>query len=286
MGVPTCLADDHFLAGTTSGHAAAITENFEEWLQCEWLHLRVRVANITTAWAVINIAGPRARDVLAAIGIDIDLASAAFPHMSYRMGDIGSVPTRVIRARFSGELSYEVAAPWGFGGAFWTGATRVGQAYGVTPFGIEALTVMRIEKGFLHVGADTDGTTLPQDIGFGPLIEKKSDDFVGRRSTMRPDGLREDRRQLVGVEVTGNGPAPAADAHLLPADAVESRGTIGWVASSAMSPILNRPIAMALVSAGQSRIGENIRIWDMGTWRSARICDRRFYDPAGQRLDG
>jgi sarcosine oxidase subunit alpha len=73
---------------------------------------------------------------------------------------------------------------------------------------------------------------------------------------------------------------------VLPADATEPRGTIGWVTSSATSPVLNRPIAMALVSAGQSRMGENIRIWDLGAWRPARICDRRFYDPAGERFDG
>ncbi len=285
-GVLTRLADDHFLVGTTSGHAAAISETFEEWLQCEWRHLRVLAANVTTAWAVINIAGPRARDVLAAIGTDIDLTSAAFPHMSYRAGNIAGVPARVMRVSFSGELSYEVAVPWGFGGALWAAAMRAGKAHDIAPFGIEALMVMRVEKGFLHVGTDTDGTTLPQDIGFGPLIEKKLDDFVGRRSTMRPDGLRADRRQLVGIEVTDEGPALAAGAHLLPADAVEPRGTIGWVTSSAMSPVLNRPIAMALVSAGRSRMGENIRVWDMGTWRSARICDQRFYDPAGERLNG
>jgi sarcosine oxidase subunit alpha len=264
----------------------AITENFEEWLQCEWPHLQVLVANVTTAWAVINVAGPKAREVLIRIGTDIDLASSAFPHMSCRAGNIGGVPARVMRVSFSGELSYEIAVPWGFGGALWTTVMRAGQVHDIAPFGIEALMVMRIEKGFLHIGADTDGTTLPQDIGFDTLIKKKLDDFVGRRSTMRPDGLREDRRQLVGLEVTDNGPALATGAHVLPADATEPRGTIGWVTSSATSPVLNRPIAMALVSAGQSRMGENIRIWDLGAWRSARICDRRFYDPAGERFDG
>jgi sarcosine oxidase subunit alpha len=285
-GVLSRLADDHFLVGTTSGHAAAITENFEEWLQCEWPHLQVLVTNVTTAWAVINIAGPKARDVLATIGTEIDLASAKFPHMSFRAGNIDGVPARVARVSFSGELSYEVAVPWGFGGALWTRATRAGKIHDITPFGIEALMVMRIEKGFLHIGADTDGATLPQDIGFDMPIKKKPEDFVGRRSTMRPDGLREDRRQLVGLEVTDTGPALATGAHVLPADAAEPRGTIGWVTSSATSPVLNRPIALALVSAGQSRMGEKIRIWDLGAWRSARICDRRFYDPAGERFDG
>jgi sarcosine oxidase subunit alpha len=145
--------------------------------------------------------------------------------------------------------------------------------------------VMRIEKGFLHIGSDTDGTTLPQDIGFGTLIAKKPDDFVGRRSTMRPDGLRKDRRQLVGLEVVDNGPALEAGAHVLPADAIEPRGTIGWVTSTASSPTLNRPVAMALVNAGHSRWGEAVRVWNLGSWRAARICDQRFYDAAGERLN-
>src|SRR5690606_1438599 len=107
-GVFARLADDHFLVGTTSGHAAAIADIFEEWLQCEWTGLDVLVENVTTAWAVMNVAGPRARDVIAALGTDIDLSRDAFPHMAYREGRIGGAPARVQRVSFSGELSYEV----------------------------------------------------------------------------------------------------------------------------------------------------------------------------------
>jgi sarcosine oxidase subunit alpha len=146
--------------------------------------------------------------------------------------------------------------------------------------------VMRVEKGFLHVGSDTDGTTYPQDVGFGAAIAKKTDDFVGRRSTMRPEGLREDRRQLVGLEITDGGGPLETGAHVLPGDAIEPRGTQGWVTSSINSPTLGRPLAMALVERGTQRLGEAVRVWDLDTWREAKIADPRFFDPAGKRIHG
>lgn len=285
-GVVARLADDHFLVGTTSGHAAAIADALQEWLQCEWIDLRVLTDDVTTGWAVMNLAGPRARDVLVAVGTDIDLSPAAFPHMSYRAGRVGGVPARVQRVSFTGELSYEVSVPWGYGAALWDAMMAAGAAHGITAFGVEALMTMRIEKGFLHVGSDTDGTTLPQDVGFGDVVRKKAGDFVGRRSIMRPDGLRDDRRQLVGLEVTDGKGVLNCGAHVLPADAKEPHGTDGWVTSATHSPTLLRPLAMALVRQGQSRIGQAVRVWDCDIWREARIVDQRFYDPQGVRLDG
>jgi sarcosine oxidase subunit alpha len=285
-GVFARIAENHFLVGTTSGHAAAIADMFNEWLQCEWPHLRVMVENVTTAWAVMNVAGPDARAVLSDIGTDIDLAPDAFPHMTYREGRIGGVPARIQRVSFSGELSFEVAVPWGYGASLWNAILRAGRRFGIAPFGVEALMVMRVEKGFLHVGSDTDGTTYPQDVGFAAAIARKPDDFVGRRSTMRPDGLREDRRQLVGLEVTdGQGPL-VVGAHVLPPDTQVARGTQGWVTSSVQSPTLGRPLAMALVERGTSRMGEAVKVWHLDQWRSARIADPRFFDPAGERING
>lgn len=284
-GVFARIGENHFLVGTTSGHAAAITDIFNEWLQCEWSDLNVLVENVTTGWAVMNVAGPKARDVLNAVGTDIDLSSAAFPHMTYREGRVAGVEARVERVSFSGELSYEVAVPWSYGASLWNCFMRAGRKFGIAPFGIEALMVMRVEKGFLHIGSDTDGTTYPQDVGFGPAIAKKPDDFVGRRSTTRPDGLRSDRRQLVGLEVIdGGGPIPIG-AHLLPRGSTEPRGTEGWVTSSVMSPTLQKPLAMALVAAGSARMGEDVRTWHLGQMRRARIVDPRAYDPEGVRLD-
>ena len=285
-GVFARIGENHFLVGTTSGHAAAISEAFHEWLQCEWPHLRVLVENVTTGWAVMNVAGRDARAVLEAVGTDIDLSPAAFSHMAYRAGTVGGVRARIERVSFTGELSYEVAVPWCYGSALWEAMMDAGKSFGISPFGVEALMVMRIEKGFLHVGSDTDGTTYPQDVGFGDAVAKKKDDFVGRRSTMRSDGLREGRRQLVGLEITdGKGPL-AIGAHVLPPDATEARGTQGWITSSVHSPTLGRPLAMGLVASGRDRMGEEVRVWNMGAWRAARIADPHFFDPAGERNHG
>jgi sarcosine oxidase subunit alpha len=284
-GVVAKLADDHFLVGTTSGHAGAITDSFHEWLQCEWPELQVVVENVTTSWAVMNIAGPRARDVLARIGTDIDLSGNAFPHMAMREGQVGGVPARVARVSFTGELSYEVAVPWRYGAALWDALMAAGEGEDIAPFGLEALMVMRIEKGFLHVGSDTDGMTLPQDVGFGPIVDKKKGDFVGRRSTMRADARREDRRQLVGLDIREGERPLHAGSHVLKTTS-EKDGTAGWVTSACYSPTLKRPVAMALVERGASRMGEEVVVWDLGERRSARICDMRFLDPEGARLNG
>src|SRR3546814_13699824 len=121
---------------------------------------------------------------------------------------------------------------------------RAGRKFGIAPFGIEALMVMRVEKGFLHIGSDTDGTTYPQDVGFGPAIAKKPDDFVGRRSTTRPDGLRNDRRQLVGLEVIAGGGVIPIGAHLLTRGSTERTGAEAGVTSSVTSRPSRKPRAL------------------------------------------
>jgi len=283
-GVLACLAENHYLVGTTSGHAAAIAETLQEWLQCEWSDLDVVTDDVTTGWAVMNVNGPRARDVLQKFDINIDLKPDKFPHMHVRVGKLESVPCRVQRVSFSGELSYEVAVPWGFGASFFDALMDAGKEFDIRPFGVEALMALRIEKGFLHVGSDTDGMTLPQDVGFGAVIEKKKDDFVGRRSTMRPDATRDNRRQFVGIEVTDNSGALPVGGHVIAIGADAPAPTQGWVSSSVYSPTLNKPVALGLVERGRDRIGEEIEIWDLGAARRARIVEPGAYDKEGGRL--
>jgi sarcosine oxidase subunit alpha len=285
-GVVTRIAEDHFLVGTTSGHAAAVTELFREWLQCEWTSLRVLVEDVTTCWAVANIVGPRARAVLERLDSDVDFSRAALPHMSARQGHISGIPARVARVSFTGEMSFEIAVPWREAAALWDVLTTAGASEGIAPFGVEALMTMRVEKGYLHLGADTDGTTLPQDIGLGEIMRKKPMDFVGRRSASRPDGLRDDRRSFVGLAVTDGNPAPLPiGAHVLPVGTTQPQPGQGWVTSSVWSPTLGAPLALAMVARGQARIGEDVRIWDLGAWREARIAPVCSYDPEGARLD-
>jgi len=283
-GVIARLSKDHFLVGTTSGNAATVAAIFDEWLQCEWPELRVLTEDVTTCWAVMTVAGPKAREVLKRLGSSIELGGAAFGHMSCREGTVGGVRARVQRVSFTGELSFEVSVPWRYGIALWDALIKAGATFEIMPFGVEALMTMRIEKGFLHVGSDTDGTTFPQDIGFGAVAAKKGCDFVGRRSTTAFEGQRRDRRQFVGLEVTDGAGPLAAGAHILPTDRKD--GSDGWVTSTTLSPTLRRPLALALVRRGESRLGETVHVWDLGLSRSAVIVEPRFYDPKGTRLDG
>jgi len=286
-GIVTRLAQDHFLVGTTSGHAGAIADTLKEWLQCEWTSLRVMTEDVTTCWAVANVAGPKARVLLQSLESDIDFSAGAFPHMHHRAGHILGIRARVARVSFSGELSYEIAVPWNDAAALWAKLVEAGAPFGITPFGIETLMTMRIEKGFLHVGSDTDGATQPQDVGMAGVIAKKKSDFVGRRSTARPDALRDDRRQLVGLEVADGKATPlTTGAHIVTPGEEDRIGSDGWVTSSAWSPTLKTPVALALVKRGDTRMGETVRICDLGSWREARIVAPCRYDPQGARLDG
>jgi sarcosine oxidase subunit alpha len=186
---------------------------------------------------------------------------------------------------FSGELSYEIAVPWRQGAFLWKSCMEAGSCLDITPFGVEALMAMRIEKGFLHVGADTDGTTFPQDVGLGGIIARKEADFVGRRSTMQADGRRDDRRQLVGLEMLDGGGPLSAGAHVV-AMAQGARVSEGWVTSATHSPTLGRPLALALVTRGRARLAEEVTVWDLGRERRAQIVEGRFFDPAGERMNG
>lgn len=284
-GVIARVSENRFLVGTTSGKAALVAAMLREWLQCEWIDLAVAVEDVTTSWAVMNIAGPAARDILRALDSDIDLSGDAFPHLAYREGRILGVRCRIQRVSFSGELSFEIAVPARAGQALHERLMAAGAPFGLQPFGVESLMVLRTEKGFLHFGTDTDGTTLPQDIGFGGPVHSKKSDFVGRRSCLRPDGQRTDRRQFVGL-ASCDGTLLPVGGHVLAVGASPPAESEGWVTSSIQSPTLGRPHALALVVAGTARMGEEVTVWDLGQAYRARIVAPCAYDPEGARMNG
>jgi len=283
-GVCMRLAPDHFLVSTTSGGASRVFSGFEDWLQCEWPHLRVLVTNVTSAWGNIAVAGPRARELLADLGVDIDLAPQAFPHLSIRCGRVEGIPVRIARVGFTGELSFELNVPAGYTASLWDLLLERGRAHGVMPIGIEALQELRTEKGYLHIGTDTDGRTLPSDIGMGEVAARKSEDFVGRRSLDRADAKRGDRLQFVGLEAEDRATVLPVGGHVV-ADHKSRLGSQGYVTSSCMSEALGRSVALGLVQAGRSRLGESIAIYSNGRLYGAHIVAPQWYDPKGERLN-
>lgn len=284
-GVVARRSEDHFLVGATSGNANAVAAHLEEWLQCEWRDLRVATSNVTTHWSTMNLAGPNARNILQKLDSDIDFSNQAFPHLGYREGQLQGVPCRVQRVSFSGELSYEVSVPWAYGGALMECLLDAGEAHNIELFGIEALMTLRIEKGFLHVGSETDGTTLPQDLGYGRMVSRKKKDFIGKRSTMRPDGQRERRRHLVGLRAKDEGVLPLGG-HVVEAGDPAPGESQGWVSSSAYSPTLQRGVALGMVTDGRDRLGDTVEIWHLGERQSALIVEPCQFDPDGERMRG
>jgi len=234
---------------------------------------------VTEQWAVMTLAGPKARDVLRALGTDIDPAPDAFPHLAFREGAVAGLPARVARVSFTGELSYEISVPARHAEAFLRRIMEAGAPYGITPIGIESLLVLRLEKGFIHVGVDTDGTTLPDDIGMARGVAKKASDFMGRRSLSRPAAVDPDRFQLVGLLSTDGRTVLPVGGQILGA-----QDSDGHVTSSVLSPTLGHPVALAMLRAGRARMGEIVTIMAGGLRLRATVAPPAFHDPQGERL--
>jgi sarcosine oxidase subunit alpha len=280
-GVLACLGEGRYLVNTSSAGALNIYFWMEEWLQCEWRSLRVWVAQQTAQWATLTLSGPKARDVLVQLKLPVDLDARAFPHMRVCETEFEGVLVRLRRASFTGELSFELDVPADLGDALWRHLLDLGTALGITPIGMEALDLLRVEKGFLEVGADTDGDTSPLDVGWGAAIDRKREDFIGRRSLERPAMQSSARLQLVGLLPTDPALGIPVGTHALNAE-----GDIdGHVTSSCMSPHLGRSVAMARLRFGSARKGQTAILDISGRHHPAMIVDRSFYDPHGERLN-
>jgi sarcosine oxidase subunit alpha len=282
-GVAMRLAEDRFLVTTTTGNAAMVLDRFEEWLQTEWPDLRVYCTSVTEQWSDVAIAGPKAREVLDATGTDVDLSPEAFPFMTFRDGRVAGIPARIARVSFTGELSYEILVDGRRGLELWTAAMAAGAAFGLTPYGTEAMHVLRAEKGFVIVGQDTDGTVTPDDLGMGWIVRKDDSDFIGRRSLRRADISRPDRKQLVGLLPDGFLPEGAQlvqeDTGRIPMP------MIGHVTSSYLSATLGRPIALAMVERGRSLHGETVYAPLPGGTISGVVVAPRVFRPGGTPRD-
>lgn len=285
-GVTSRLGEHHFLMTTTTGNAARVLSWLEEWLQTEWPELKVYCTSVTEQWATASVAGPLARDVVRALTDDIDLAPEAFPFMSWRAGTVADIPARIFRISFSGELGYEINVPASYGLALWKALFTAGEASGLTPYGTEAMHVLRAEKGYIIAGQDTDGSVTPFDLGMDWIVSKKKD-FIGRRSLFRSDTKREDRKQLVGLltenpsEVIPEGAHAVAEVRAKP-----PMPMIGHVSSSYYSVALERSIALALIRGSRARMGETVHISLADRTIPATIADPVFYDKEGARLHG
>ena len=283
-GIVARLGEQLFWVNTTSAGAERTADMFEEWLQCEFTDLKVLVTPVTARWANVTVAGPRAWDLLAAAGFDAALAPSITKHLSMAETQLDGMPLRVLRASFSGELSYELNVPADQAQPLLARLWALAPTFNVSTYGVEALQTMRVEKGYIHIGTDTDGTTQPSDIGFGRGVQNKTANFIGRRSLSRPVSCDAGRLQLVGLIPTDQRTRLPVGAHL--ARNPPPTRSEGHVTSSVMSPELGRPIALAMLVGGAARSGEYIGVHHLGTTIDAKVVPLPFVDPTGSRLHG
>ncbi len=286
-GTTSRLGENHYLMTTTTAHAGEVMQHLEFVQQCLKPHLDVRFASVTEQWAQFSIAGPKARALVERI-VDPgqDISNQAFPYMAAGgMNMLGGIAGRLFRISFSGELAYEIAVPARYGDALARALMRRGQDLGAVPYGLEALTMMRIEKG--HVGgAEISGQTTPRDAGLGKMMSVKKD-FIGRRMNDRPALTDPERPILIGVKPVDPSKRIRSGAHFI------SRGSKpgtasdeGYVTSAHYSVELKLWIGLGLLKNGRGRIGEKIIAYDQlrGEEFLVEVCDQVFIDPKGERL--
>jgi sarcosine oxidase subunit alpha len=247
--------------------------------------LDIAIEPVTDQWAQFALAGPHARDVLARlVGPATDVSNAGLPFMATIEANIaGFIPARLFRISFSGELAYEIAVPASHGTAL---AGALLEA-GATPYGLEALNVLRLEKGH-PVGAELNGQTTAADLGMAKMLSTKKD-FVGRALARRPALLDPDRPTLVGLRPCAATDTLQAGSHLVPRNATtDASNDQGHVTSVAYSATLGHWIGLALLQRGALRTGEILRCVNplQGYETDVIVVDRVFHDAEGRALHG
>ena len=281
-GVVARIDENSYICHTTSGGAENIYSMMEEWLQTEWWDFEVYVTNVTEQFSQITVVGGNARRVLDKLGF-VKIDSDSLPFMGWVDEKVLGVCVRVYRISFSGELSFEISVPSNKGLYLWDEILLSGQEFGITPYGTEALHVMRAEKGFIMIGDETDGTVIPQDLGLDWALSKKKDDYIGKRAHQRSNMSNPERWKLVGLESTDGSVIPeGAYAIGLGENEVGQKVTIGRVTSTYYSPSLKKGIALGLVAHGPDRLGEIIQFPTLtNSIVEAKIVSPVFYDPDG-----
>ncbi|RVE87573.1 sarcosine oxidase subunit alpha [Sinorhizobium meliloti] len=286
-GTTSRLEENRFFMTTTTAYAAGVMNHLEFCAQVLWPELDVRLASITDHWAQMAIAGPKSRMILQKI-VDEDISDAAFPFLAAKEVSLfgGALHGCLFRISFSGELAYELAVPAGYGESIADALLEAGKDHGIMPYGVETLSVLRIEKGHVTHN-EINGTVVPADLGFGKMVSAGKPDFVGKAMLQREGLTAPDRPQLVGVVPLDPQQSFRSGSHILAKGAAATlENDEGYVTSSAYSPHVGSTIALALVRNGRNRHGEEVLVWSglHGESTPARLCNPVFFDPQNERL--
>ncbi|MEM9436018.1 MAG: sarcosine oxidase subunit alpha family protein [Pseudomonadota bacterium] len=285
-GTTARLGENHYVMTTTTAAAGQVMNHLEFVHQCLRPELNVSFISVTEQWAQFAVAGPRSRELLNAI-LDTEIDDESWPYMSCGELGVAGVQGRLFRISFSGEHAYEVSVPARYGDSLFRLLVAQAEAMGGGAYGMEALNVMRIEKGFV-THAEIHGRTTAFDIGLGRMVSAKKD-CVGKTMSQRPGLLDPDREQLVGFRPVDPEASLLAGAHLYADGAAPvAANDQGYCTSVAYSPSLGHHIALGFVKGGRERMGEVMRLWDglREVDTSVEIVSPVFLDPEGERLRG
>ncbi len=290
-GIVCKISDQHFIVTTTTGGAAKVLSDMEEYVQTEWPHLNVFLNSITEQFSTFNISGPKSRAIMRKVFSDVDFSNDKFPFMTFKNIKYLDTEARILRASFTGELGYEIYVRPKYALDLWEKIFRYGENLGLIPYGTETMHLLRAEKGYIVVGQDTDGTATPIDMNLNWMIGKNKKDFIGKRSLTRTDTLRNDRKQLVGILALDKKKVIEEGQHLvnikdLPKNIKSPIKYFGHVTSSYHSPTLKYYIAMAMIEGGNKLIGENFYVTQNKSSENiaVKIVKPIFLDPENKRL--
>jgi sarcosine oxidase subunit alpha len=279
-GTTARLAENHYLMTTTTAAAGLVMRHLDFVHQAFCATWDLRFISVTESWAQFAIAGPRAHALLTSL-LDHD---PSLPFMGTAPVTVMGTSARLFRISFSGEQGYELAVPTANGESLFRDILARAETLGGGPYGMEALNVLRIEKGFI-THAEIHGRTTAYDIGMEKMVSAKKD-CIGKASAQRPGLIGPDRQQLVGLKPLIDTQI-GAGAHLFAANAKATReNSEGYTTSVCHSPTLNSHLALAFLQNGRARIGEQVRLVDhlRGTDVLCQVHDPVFFDKTGEKL--
>jgi sarcosine oxidase subunit alpha len=273
-GTVARLGEDDFFVTTTTSGAEAI-DQWIKWWMADW-RLRAQVVNVSSAYAAINVAGPRSRELMGRL-TDANVSAASLPYLKLVQAQVAGVPATILRIGFVGELSYEVHFPSAFAEGVWDAMLAAGSDLGILPFGLESQRILRLEKQHIIVGQDTDALSTPFGAGVGWMVKLDKDDFLGR-AALADDVVRGTQEKLVGFSVDSGG-LPLEGAAL-----VAGGRPVGRVCSSRWSDAVGAFIGLAWVPTSMAEEGTALTFRSAGTTIRARVQLKPFFDPDGARL--
>ena len=278
-GVACRLGPEHFYVTATTGGSDRVYREML-WHNAQW-RLDVDIANVTAAWCGVNIAGPATRRVLGAMAPGLDLSAGAFPYLGVREARVADIPSRLLRTGFVGELGYEIHVPAGCGEALWDRLMEAGAEEDIRPFGVEAQRLLRLEKGHIIVGQDTDGLTTPAEADMEWAVTRNKPFFVGARALKIRD-RDAIARMLVGFVLNDAEAAAPEECCLV----IRDGEIAGRVTSAMRSPHLGRVVGLAFLPPDDTEPGTRFDIRRAnGETVVAQTASLPFYDPENARQE-